>query len=45
MPHTLFHKKVDEFQAPEQGNLFVSAYEAKFHALSRYASQLLGTEN
>uniref|UniRef100_M1BMB4 'chromo' domain containing protein n=1 Tax=Solanum tuberosum TaxID=4113 RepID=M1BMB4_SOLTU len=34
----------DEFMALEQGGMTVASYEAKFHALSRYATQLVTTE-
>ena len=33
-------KKRDEFLSLEQGRMSVNAYEAKFRALSRYATQL-----
>ena len=35
--HFLDRKK-DEFMALEQGGITVAAYEAKFHALSRYTT-------
>ncbi|KAH0743175.1 hypothetical protein KY290_031168 [Solanum tuberosum] len=41
---TLRDHKKDEFIALEQGGMSVAAYEAKFHALSRYATQLVTTE-
>ncbi|WMV32385.1 hypothetical protein MTR67_025770 [Solanum verrucosum] len=44
VPRTLRDRKKDEFMALEQGGMFVAAYEAKFHALSRYATQLVTTE-
>ncbi|KAF3642521.1 hypothetical protein FXO38_21059 [Capsicum annuum] len=40
----LFAFMKDEFLALEQGEMSVSAYEAKFHALSYYATQLLTFE-
>ena len=40
IPPTLREKRRDEFLSLEQGKMFVSAYEAKFRALSRYATQL-----
>ena len=33
-----------EYMGLEQGSMIVVAYEAKFHALSRYATQLMTTE-
>ncbi|WMV40989.1 hypothetical protein MTR67_034374 [Solanum verrucosum] len=44
MPRTLRDRKKDEFMALEQGGMSVAAYEAKFHALSRYATKLVTTE-
>ena len=44
MPRTFRDRNKDEFMALEQGGMFVAAYEAKFHALSRYATQLVTTE-
>ncbi|KAH0743076.1 hypothetical protein KY290_031069 [Solanum tuberosum] len=44
VPRTLRDHKKDEFMALEQGGMSVAAYEAKFHALSRYATQLVTTE-
>ncbi|WMV58289.1 hypothetical protein MTR67_051674 [Solanum verrucosum] len=44
VPRTLGDRKKDEFMALEQGGIFVADYEAKFHALSRYATQLVTTE-
>ncbi|WMV41337.1 hypothetical protein MTR67_034722 [Solanum verrucosum] len=41
---TLRDRKKDEFMALEQGGMTLAAYEAKFHALSRYATQLVTTE-
>ena len=40
IPWTLRDRRRDEFLSLEQGKMFVAAYEAKFHALSRYATQL-----
>ena len=37
---TLRDRKRDEFLSLEQGRMSVTAYEAKFCALSRYATQL-----
>jgi len=37
-------RKKDEFMALEQGGTSVAAYQAKFHASSRYATQLVTTE-
>ena len=37
---TLRDRKRDEFVSLEQGRMSVNAYEAKFRALSRYATQL-----
>ena len=39
-PETLRDRKRDEFLSLEQGRMSVTAYEAKFRALSRYATQL-----
>ncbi|WMV49814.1 hypothetical protein MTR67_043199 [Solanum verrucosum] len=44
VPQTLRDFKKDEFMALEQGGMSVAAYEAKFHALCRYATQLVTTE-
>ena len=44
MPRTLIDRKKDEFMDLEQGGISVGAYEAKFHALSRYATLLVTTE-
>lgn len=38
MPQALCDCKKDQFLALEQGDISVVAYEAKFHALSRYAT-------
>ena len=35
IPHTLRDRRRDEFLSLEQGKISVSAYEAKFRALSR----------
>ena len=40
IPRTLRDRKRDEFLRLEQGRMSVTAYEAKFCALSRYATQL-----
>ena len=40
IPRTLRDRRRDEFLILEQGRMSVTAYEAKFHALSRYATQL-----
>ena len=40
IPRTLRDWKRDEFLSLEQGRMSISAYEAKFRALSRYAIQL-----
>ena len=40
IPRTLRDRKRDEFLSLEQGRMSVSAYEAKFRALSKYATQL-----
>ena len=40
IPWTLRDRKRDEFLSIEQGRMSVTAYEAKFCALSRYATQL-----
>ncbi|KAH0673662.1 hypothetical protein KY284_024749 [Solanum tuberosum] len=45
VPRTLRDHKKDEFMALEQGGMYVAAYEAKFHALSRYDTQLVTTED
>ena len=36
--------KKSEFMALNQSGMFVSAYQTKFHALSRYATQLISTK-
>ncbi|WMV33519.1 hypothetical protein MTR67_026904 [Solanum verrucosum] len=43
VPRTLRDCKKDEFMVLEQGGMIVAAYEAKFHTLSRYATQLVTT--
>ena len=40
MEKTLRDRTRDEFMSLEQGRMSVTAYEAKFRALSRYATQL-----
>ncbi|XP_049386266.1 uncharacterized protein LOC125850460 [Solanum stenotomum] len=40
IPRTLRDRRRDEFLNIEQGRMSVAAYEAKFRALSRYATQL-----
>ena len=40
IPRTLRARKRDEFLSLEQGRISVTAYEAKFRALSRYATHL-----
>ena len=40
IPRTLRDKRRDEFLSLEQGRMSVTAYGAKFRALSRYATQL-----
>ena len=40
IPRTLRDRKRDEFLSLEQGRMSITAYEAKFRALSRYATQL-----
>ncbi|XP_069151844.1 uncharacterized protein [Solanum lycopersicum] len=40
IPQTLRDKRRDEFLSLQQGRMSVAAYEAKFHALSRYATHL-----
>ena len=40
IPRTLRDRKGDEFLSLEKGRMSVTAYEAKFRALSRYATQL-----
>ena len=44
VPKTLRDHTRDEFMALEKGGMSVDAYEAKFHSLSRYAMQLVNTE-
>ena len=44
MPITLRDRKKNEFMNLEQGGMSVVAYKAKFHVLSRYATQLAATE-
>ena len=40
IPRTLRDRRRDEFLSLEQGRMSVTAYEAKFRALARYATQL-----
>ena len=40
IPRTLRDRKRDEFLSLDQGRMSVTAYVAKFRALSRYATQL-----
>ena len=40
IPRTSRDKRRDEFLSLEQGRMSVTSYEAKFRALSRYATQL-----
>ena len=40
IPQTLRDRRRDEFLSQEQGRMSVTAYEANFRALSRYATQL-----
>ena len=40
IPQTLRDRRRDEFLSLEQGRMSVTTYEAKFRALSRYATQL-----
>ena len=40
IPRTFRDRKRNEFLRLEQGRMSVNAYEAKFRALSRYATQL-----
>ena len=40
IPRTLRDRRRDEFLSLEKGKMSVTAYEAKFGALSRYATQL-----
>ena len=40
IPRTLSDKKRDEFLILEEGSMSVTAHDAKFCALSRYATQL-----
>ncbi|XP_055835216.1 uncharacterized protein LOC129903694 [Solanum dulcamara] len=44
VPCSLRDRNKDDFMALEQGGLLVAAYEAKFYALSRYATQLITTK-
>ena len=40
IPRTLRDRKRDDFMSLDQGRMSVTAYEAKFPALYRYATQL-----
>ena len=40
IPRTLRDRKIDKFLSLEQGKMSVAACEAKFRALSRYATHL-----
>lgn len=44
VPRTLRDRKKDDFIALEQGCIVMAACEAKFNASSRYATQLVSTE-
>ena len=44
VPRTLRDRIKDEFMSLEQGGMFVASYEAKYHAFSIYATQLMTTE-
>ncbi|XP_059301832.1 uncharacterized protein LOC132053744 [Lycium ferocissimum] len=44
VPCTLKDRRRDEFSNIDQGNLLVAAYDARFNLLSRYALQLLPTD-
>ena len=44
MPRTLRYHKKDELMELEQGGMFVAGYDAKFHALFRYGTHLVTTE-
>lgn len=45
MPRTFRDSKKDEFLAFEERGMTMAAYEAKFHALSRYSTQLVNLED
>lgn len=38
MPQTFRDRKKNEFMDLEQGGMYVTAYEARFHTLSRYTT-------
>lgn len=44
MLRTLKDYKKNELIALEQGGMYVAAYESKFHDFSRYATQLVTTQ-
>lgn len=44
MPRTFKDHKKEDFMAFEQGGIYMASYEPKFHALSRYATQLVTIE-
>ena len=44
MPRSLRDRKKDEFMSLEQGGMSMAADEAEFHALYRYDTQLVTTE-
>lgn len=44
VPWVLQNNKRDECLELEKGDIFVVAYKVKFHALSRYATQLFTTK-
>ncbi|KAH0746358.1 hypothetical protein KY285_008015 [Solanum tuberosum] len=44
LPRTLRDYKKDKFMGLKQVGMYVAVYEAKFHDLSRYATQLVTTE-
>lgn len=45
MTRTLRDGKRDEFMTLEQDGMIVDAYEANFHAISRYSTQLVTLED
>lgn len=45
MPRTLRDPKKDEFLDFEQGSISITSYEAKYHSISRYATQWDTTRN
>lgn len=44
VPKNLRYRKKDKFLALEQGGMYMSTYESKFHVFSRYSTQLVAID-